>query len=285
MIRRFRTDQNGFTLIEVMVAALVSVLAFTALGVVLLGGVNQATADVRQAQLIDVADQQIEQVRAEVAADGFTALAMSSAPTAAATSSTVQSTWTNPYAFLQTSASCGTSNEYLEIESNYDDISTSSPANPPPGFNAWSNCGTDGEPIQVLASSALVQQQATAAACSTSTATISSPCTESLGGAVTVTIYTFVTDTYVGCGESGSVSCPTATSGTVTSCASTNFPTSSASSTPCGDARRVTVVVVPSGELHASRSTPIYVSSIFTNPTPSTNQQGTGIGLRLSVGV
>jgi prepilin-type N-terminal cleavage/methylation domain-containing protein len=291
MTRRLKR-QDGFTLVEVLVAAIVLVLALTAVVTVVVGGQSQSSATVQEAELINIADQQIEQVRAEVAASGFSELAMSSTPTAPASpeaaSNIVRNTFKNPNTFVESSC--------YEIASNYDNVNTSASAQPygtaPTGFMQWSYCGSDdGEPMAVLGSpaTALINvTTGTPSACSTaSSATITVPCTISLYNGYSATVYEYVTDTFVGCGAStyattGSTCSLPSTSGV---CASSSYPTStSPASTLCSDARRVTVAVYPGGAGRLALPTPVFLSTVIADPTPVTSQSG-ALGLTLGVGL
>ncbi len=339
MRKRSVRGEAGFTLIEVLVAVLIITVALLGLSLLLTRSQNQSSSNVQEAQLINVADQQIEQVRAEVAASGFDELAMSAAPTPIASPTAVQTsnTWSNPKAFIEPvtsgNSACGTSGYGLEIASAYDNISTSSPGSapygsPPAGYVQWSGCPADVEPLSVItpvgSSWPTIVQTATGtpAECGSSTssqanvtansaptsATITSPCTVSLNNGSfhsTATVYIFVTDTYIGnnggipCTTQGTAQCPcvatssascagqSPTSPTLIGCgASSAFPSSSAASTQystiCADARRVTVAVVPTGRLSTGRITPVYISTVFTNPVVSQDQQN-AIGLTLGL--
>jgi prepilin-type N-terminal cleavage/methylation domain-containing protein len=321
MTRQLHSDERGFTLIEVIVAALVLLLAFTALAVIFINGQNESSAAVEQSQLINAADQQIEQIRGQVNNAGFNALGLSAVPTVASqfkntdgSAATVQSTYEDPDAFAFTS---GTASCY-DINRNYDGASAANFASEtPPAFIQWSDCASYGEPLQTLGTSAMVQagtlSDGTAAdpnggklpngvaihACSTSTSsTIYSPCFAEFNSTY-LNVYTFVTDTYVGCGTgtgtgtgtittAAGVGCPpestgqVVTGGTPPGC---TFPTSSTASTPCADARRVTVAVDPV-QVHQGlgRLTPVYISTIFTNPDPTTTSDSP-IGLTLAGGL
>jgi prepilin-type N-terminal cleavage/methylation domain-containing protein len=294
MIRRHLTSERGFTLIEVMVAALVLVIGMTALAGVLIGASNQATADVRQSQLINVADQQIELVRSDVQTNGFSALAMNAVPGVTTLPSGVGSTrlttFTDPGRWVTQGVAGATSSAAcFQIQGNYDSGTASLP---PVGFNPWSNCQSTGAeplaiPTQTLSGTIVsVNAQGSGAwvagtwpppACPAAPA-VASPCTVTLSSTVRVAVYTFVTYTYSACSAANTssiaqASCPTLTNGTVSSCGSTTspFPTAVSASTPCGDSRRVTVAVVPV-ETHAlARQTPVYISTLFTNPNPSTS--------------
>lgn len=275
-VRDRATAESGFTLIEVVVAALIVGLIAAATATLMVHGSDSSIAAQRQSQLISVADQQIENIRAEVKTRGFNALAMSGLPAALPSgfpsSSFNSNSPTDPSSFVHVKSGCGSSGEELWIQSNYDDTTEGAPVNPQntakPGVTPWSgsgctNAGSEvGEPLEIL-SNGFVQPQQTSVTVGSDTAVVD----------------TYVTDTYVGCNSTFS-GCPTVSGGAVT-CSS--WPTTT-SSTPCGDARRVVVAVVLNDHSRYTigPSTPVYVSSIFTNPTPS-NTPTTSIGLTLGV--
>jgi prepilin-type N-terminal cleavage/methylation domain-containing protein len=291
MSTSIRTDQRGFTLVEVMVAALVLVIAFTALAAVFIGGQNESSSTVEEAQLINVADQQIEQVRAATANAGFGNLALTATPTAPSAPTSVGQTWSTPNSFVEGSSAsgCGTTGFDFEIANNYDSVTTSG-SGPygatPTNFVPWASC-SQGEPLEVVSSGLINVQNnntpPTGTPTSCSSATIYSPC-QVLVGNTTLDVYTYVTDSYVGCatGTSSSAACPTINSTGSVKTSSCTFPSSVTSSTPCADARRVTVAVVPMLSHTLARLTPVYVSTVFTNPTPSSSQQS-AVGLTLGV--
>ena len=310
MSRQLGADERGFTLIEVIVAALILVIAFTALAAVFINGQNESSAAVEQSQLVNVVDQQIEQVRAQVNNSNFDALGLAAAPTVAAqfalggTPTTVESTYEDPDAFGFTSSS---STACFDVNQDYDNAQAANFATEtPPQFTQWSNCSTYGEPVVLLGSSAMIRQGTLSMGASVDpnggtlpngvatqpcptggSGTTYSPCFAEFNSTY-VNVYTFVTDTYVGCGTgttttaSGS-GCPTVspTSGVVQAGTCT-FPTSSAASTPCADSRRVTVAAYPV-QVHQGlgRLTPVYISTIFSNPEPTTTSDSS-IGLTLS---
>lgn len=288
MNARTHMREDGFTLIEVLVAALILVVGMTAVAGVLIGASNQASAAVTESQLINVADQQIELVRTEVAASGFAALAMTAVPTAATLPSGTQRP--GPFAdadrWVTQGTVGGTTNAAcFQIQANYDSGTT---AAPPVGFNPWSNCQSSGaEPLAVptgTTSGAIVSVATQGSGTWTANSwpppacpaapTVVSPCTVTLSAAQQAVIYTFVTYTYSACSatNSGQAGCQTLTNSTVTGCASANFPTATSASTPCGDSRRVTVAVLPLAVHSLARQTPVYISSVFTDPAPSTAQ-------------
>lgn len=315
MTRPRANNQAGFTLIEVMVAALIIVIAFTSLAVVFIGGQNQSSATVEESQLINVADQQIEQIRAAVNAGSFDALGSDTVPSADSTWSAARSTYANPNNFEFSSSSSATAiangtgpTACYDINANYDNVgatgtqvSASTLGNEvPSGFQPWSYCGSYGEPLVApLTGSPLVHESTTSGgiavkacpltasgAAVTAGAKIYSPCYVNEGSNVYFNVYTFVTDTYGECGTqtNSSTSCPSLNSSSqVSGC---TFPTSTSASTPCSDARRVTVAVYPAqAHQQLGRATPVYISSIMTNPAPTSNQGGSPVGLTLGVGL
>jgi prepilin-type N-terminal cleavage/methylation domain-containing protein len=272
-------SQRGFTLIEVMVAALLMTVALTGLSTVLIGSSDQSIAAVQQTQLVNVAAEQLEQVRATVSDGDFDALALSAAPQLR-TAATVDATAADPIAFATADATCGYGYGY-EILQNYDNSSSGAPA----GFTPWSGCPANSEPLDIL-SGGLITVPASSMPPTCSSTVLYSTCSQALLGGGSVVIDTFVTDTYVGCGDIASSSCPNASSGAVANCPATSFPTSASASTACADARRVIVAVVPgataagttTGPTGGRPVTPLYISTVFTNPNPSGAAQS-AIGL------
>jgi type II secretory pathway pseudopilin PulG len=140
-------DEQGFTMVEVLLAAVMSVIVIGAGATLFSTGNDSSLASQRQTELISVADQQIENIRQAVKTSGFTALAMKSAP-AAATNSTLtygSTTHTDPNDFVSNSTGCGTSNAGYLIEANYD----SSSEGIAPGVASWTGCATGAEPLVV----------------------------------------------------------------------------------------------------------------------------------------
>jgi type II secretory pathway pseudopilin PulG len=260
--------EQGFTMIEVIVAAFCLALIVAAVATLFVTGNRSSLAGQRQAALIAVADQQIEKIRDQVKTLGFDALAMGSAPSAAssATLSSDANVQVDPNYFALSSAGCGASNEGYAIETNYDNTSEGAASGTP----SWSGCTNAGfsviEPLEILSGGFVSPQQTNVAV-----------------GTETATVDTYVTDTYVGC-TSSLGGCPTVSGNSVSGC---TFPMTTAASTECADARRVIVAVVPAPSAHqdAAQNSPVYISTIFTNPSPSnTPTNPLGINLGASIG-
>jgi prepilin-type N-terminal cleavage/methylation domain-containing protein len=271
-------SEHGFTMIEVLVAAVILVLVVAASSALFVRGSDASLSSQRESQAISVADQEIETIRQEVKTKGFDSLAMSSLPSSG-TSGTLANqglaglgnTHTDPNYFVSTGlTSCGSSNAGYAIEADWDDTSQG----PAPGVTPWSNCTNTGsvvdEPLEAL-SGGFVSPQQTAVAV----------------GSFTATIDTYVTDTYVGCNSSLG-SCPTTTSGSVSGC---TWPSGTTASTTCADARRVIVAVVVNNTYASNHraeigpNSPVYVSTVFTNPNPSNSPDNpAGVTLGLNIG-
>ena len=273
--------ESGFTLVEVLVAILILAFVIAAASAMFVRGNDSSFAQERESQMISVADQQIQNIQEDVKTDGFAALALQSGPQSLPTStipntSPFSTLKVDPDAFVVTSQTgCGGSNEGYDIEANYDNTGDGIgglPENPSntgiSGVTSWSACGSGVEPLVILNSSqGFVKAQQTVSV-----------------GTDTAVVDTFVTDTYVGCNTSGSATCPTVSNGTL-STSTCSFPTTaSPSTTLCSDARRVTVAVVldDHGRLDVGPEGPVYVSTIFTNPTP-TNEPTSSIGITLGL--
>jgi len=273
--------EHGFTIIEVLVAALMLALIIAAASALFVTGNDGSIAAQRESQLISVADQQIETIRQEVKTSGFAELAMQTTPSGLPGSipntSPFSSLKADPNSFAVVKSGCGGSGEEYDIEANYDNTAdpnsvSGQPENPEntsaSGLTSWSGCDSGAEPLEILNSSlGFIKPQQTITV-----------------GSDTAVVDTYVTDTYVGCNTVGSSACPTVSNGTIQSGTCTFPTTSSPTSTLCSDARRVIVAVVidDHGRLNIGPSAPVYVSTIFTNPTPS-NEPSSTIGITLGV--
>lgn len=269
MSRKGARSEAGFTLVEVIVAALILVLVVAAAASLFASGSKSSLAAQRHAEEIEVADQQIEQIREEVKTAGsFSNLRMQQSPVADTSPPTVDGRIsTDPNAFV--SGSC------FYIETNWD--APLSSGNALSSVSTWPGCPTGAEPLAV--------SQPTSAA----TAVATPPRPVAIGSA-TGTAYTYVTYTNLGCnpGLVGASSCYNPSS-PATACMS-----STGCFTPLGDAMRVTVAIVlnnggtnntgSAAEDDIGQNSPVYVSTILTNPVPS-NQPNTSVGLSLGVGL
>lgn len=271
-------SEHGFTIIEVLVAALILVTVVAAATALFVHGSDTSLGTQRESQAISVADQQIETIREQVKTQGFDSLAMSSLP-AGGSGTTLASgdqlsglgnTYTDPNHFVSSGLNgCGSSDAGYAIEADWDDTSQG----PASGVTPWSGCtdssATVDEPLEVLSGGFVTPQQ-----------------TDVTVGSYTATVDTYVTDTYVGCNSSLG-GCPTTSSGFVSNC---SWPTSTAASTTCADARRVIVAVVVNnplasdGRAEIGPNSPVYVSTVFTNPNPSNspdNPAGATLGVNI----
>jgi type II secretory pathway pseudopilin PulG len=251
------TEEGGFSLIEVVVAALCLAVLMGAAATLFGVGDTSSLAAQRNAAEISIADRYIEKVRTalKTTPGAFGSLAMNALPSAA-TNTTLpgqSSAHTDPNDFVSAGTGCGTSNEGYMIETNWDNSSEGTAA----GLSSWTGCATGVEPLVYSASGLVAYKQ-----------TVTS-------GTDTYTVYAYVTDTNLGC--------------------STTLGSCSTVGTPVGDAKRVIVAVVQSNggtqnvssgsttaNYRIGQNTPVYVSTIFTNPVP-TNQSNSTIGLTLGV--
>jgi type II secretory pathway pseudopilin PulG len=240
-------EQEGFTLIEVLVAAFLTLVILGAMVASLAAGQNGSYAAQRESELVEAANQQLESVRQLVKLDGFSALALSSLP-AAASSATLKfhsTTPLDPNSFVTT---CGATDAY-EIEANYDSTGSGLVSTLP----AEAPCATAG--LEPLITGGQLSPAPTAV---------------TIGG-MTVNLYEYVTETSVGCNSSfGNGSCT-------------------------DDARRVIVAAVDAqAQADCSSATtpnlcaqsgdaPVYLSTIFTNPTPSNANFDSSVGITLGV--
>lgn len=247
---RLRRDEGGFTLIEVVIAALCLALILGAAATLFGTGNASSLASQRQAEAVDIADHYMENIRQALKTNtyGFSALAMNATPLAGTggTAPGNAAAHTDPNDFAVSAAGCGASNRGYQIESNWDNTGEGTAST----VSSWSGCGTGVEPLVIDTLHGIVQPS--------QTVTIGSG-----SSAVTGTVDSYVTDTNVGCASTDPGGCNSSNAGT-----------------PLGDARRVIVaVVIDSGGSHRiGPNTPIYISSIFTNPVPS-NQSNTPLGI------
>ena len=110
---RMRSDQ-GFTIIEVLVAAVILITVIAATSALFIRGNDASLASQRQSQAISVADEEIELVRQDVKTKGFDALAMTALPSTGSSSSlnaiALGNTYTDPNHFVTSSQTgCGSS--------------------------------------------------------------------------------------------------------------------------------------------------------------------------------
>jgi type II secretory pathway pseudopilin PulG len=269
-------SEHGFTIVEVLVAAIILIAVIAASSALFVRGSDASLASQRQSEAISIADQEIEMIRQEVKTKGFDALAMTSLPTAGASTTLsaigLANTYTDPNHYVGTGQTgCGASNAGYAIEANWDNAAEGAASTVTP----WSSC-TDttaaiDEPLEVLSGGFVTPQQISVAA-----------------GSDTATVDTYVTDTYVGCnGQLGS--CPSTTLGSVSGC---TWPSGTSASTTCADARRVIVAIVMNNHAYSSNgrseigtNSPVYVSTVFTNPNPSNSPDNpAGVTLGLNIG-
>ncbi len=223
-------NEDGFTMIEALVAMVLALVVIGGMASLFANNQNSSLATQRQSELVTVAQQQIEQLRQQVKVNGFSALAMTSAPSAS-------SDPTDPGYYVTDSA-----NSYF-IAANWNDANktASGVAANIATYTGGTSAGS--EPL-----------------CTSSTGVVSPTPTPVIEGSNTVQVSTIVTQTNVGA-----------------------TPTTA---TPCSDdARRVIVAVKfvnTSTAKNLGPNTPLYVSTIFTNPVP-TNQASGAVGLSLGV--
>lgn len=225
-----RRNEHGFTMIEVLVAMVLAVVAIGALAELFSTGQTASLATQRQSELVTVAQQQIEQLRESVKVNGFSALAMTAAPTASVD-------LTSPDYYVTDSAK-----SYF-IAANWDAVN-----------------GTAGGAAANISSYTGGISSGSEPLCTSSSGVVSPTPTTVAEGSNSVQVWTIVTQTNVG--------------STVTT------------ATPCSDdARRVIVAVkyVNSGSRQdQGTNTPLYISTIFTNPVPTSQASG-ALGLSLGV--
>jgi type II secretory pathway pseudopilin PulG len=229
-----RRDERGFTLVEVLVTMMVTLLVIGGIATTFVQNNDSALAGQRQAQLLSVAQQQIEKVRNTVSRYGFSALALNAKP-AAPTDAVLPTSPTDPNDYIKNWSSVSPS--YL-IETNYNQSTSGQITSAP----------STGEPLEID---------------TTTPGQISPKATGVTVGSGTATVYTYVTQATVPCNTTVLGGCA------------------------ADDARRVTVAVLldnTTGSQSIGPNTPVYMSTIFSNPIPS-NQPSSAIGLRLGLNI
>jgi prepilin-type N-terminal cleavage/methylation domain-containing protein len=175
--RSIGSGEQGFTLIEVIVAMALAVLVIGASAAGFARNSDSAQASQQQAALLTVAQQQIEKVHGIVSRYGFAALALSSTPPAP-TDSVLPIDPADPDDFIKNHSS---STPSLLIETNYNATSSGQISTAP----------TNGEPLEIDAANGMIAP--TVATNSTD------PNTQIAVGGGTATVYTFVTQATVPC--------------------------------------------------------------------------------------
>ncbi len=169
LLRRIRRDADGFTLVEVLVAMLVTLVVIGAMATTFVQNSDSALAGQRQATLLSVAQQQIEQIRNTVSRYGFTALALNAKP-AAPSDASLPTSPTDPNDFIQNWSSSSPS--YL-IETNYNQTTA----------GQISNASSSGETLEI----------------DTTNGKVSPYVTSVPAGSGTAKVYTYVTQAAVPC--------------------------------------------------------------------------------------
>lgn len=166
--RNARSTQAGYTVIEVVVAMMLSLLAVGAIAALLVHANDSSLGSQREVSMLSVAQQQIERVRQKVSQYGFSALALNAYP-AAATDATLPANPLDPNDFITNN---NTSSAALLIEQNYNH----------PSGGQISSAPANGEPLIIDAANGRVSPKQTLVAAGTGTATV----------------YTYVTQATVG---------------------------------------------------------------------------------------
>jgi prepilin-type N-terminal cleavage/methylation domain-containing protein len=237
--------ERGFTVIEVLVAMVLSLTVITALSAAFVIGNNGSLGGQRQVQLLPLAQQQLENVRQASVRYGFADVFLNASP--GSPDATIPQSPLNPDDYVNTST---TPWDYY-IEENYNNN----------GGNISTNVATGtpstGEPLII----------GTASTSTPGIAPISS--SVAAGGGGTATVYTFITKVNDACN-----SALTSTMGG-SSCSTTAAQQ---------DLRRVVVAVLYNNPTSQTPHAPEYATTILSNPVPS-NQVNSHDGLRLGVNI
>ena len=241
--------ENGFTMIELILAIFISLIVIGALSALFITSNDSSFSNQRELDEVAVLQQQIEQIHHKVAQYGFSALALTSAP-AGPTDSPLPPDPTDPNDFVNGSA-CG---KTFTVQSNYNRTTESYPTSTVIGDNPEpvlvNGCTVSGNSISGGQLTPVQYKDLSTGAISTSAPS----------GDPYATIYTFVTQTTaVGC----------------------NTSLTSGSGNCTGDARRVIAAVVfNAAPSDVGPNYPTYATTVFANPVPS-NQPTSASGLRI----
>lgn len=232
-------------MIELIVAIFISIVVIGALALMFVKSTDSSLASQRQISRFSVLEQQMDRIRGTVKQYGFTALALTSAPTAGVTPSTDP---TNPNDFVSGSSCAQT----FTVESNYNLTTELFPTGQTvadsPESLLVNGCTVGGNAIS---GGQLAPVQYADLATGTTSASLPS-------GDPYATVYTYVTQTNTaGCNN-------LLVNGTCT-----------------GDVRRVILAVVLNSQAtDPGANYPAYSTTLFANPVAS-NQTNTASGLKL----
>jgi Tfp pilus assembly protein PilV len=237
---------DGFTMIELIVAMFLAILVIGATSLLFVNSSDSSLASQRQYSVVSVLQQQMERIRDTIDAYGFNALALTSTPGTAASSTNP----TNPDAFV-TGSGCSAT---FTVQANYNSTTES--------FSSGSSIPDDPEPLVVngctVAGTAISGGQLTPIQyADLATGSVVSSLSSILSGDPYATLYTFVTQT------------------TEAGCSST-------AANACGaDARRVVIAAVLSAAAtDIGANYPTYSTTVFTNPV-ATDAPNSSSGLRV----
>lgn len=171
----FSSRQDGFTLIELVIAMAVALVGLGAITIGLVGASNSVSAGNHQAQLVSIVQSQLEAVRQDEAVYGFADMFLNAPP--GSRDASVPTNPTNPNDYVNPTPSPST----FWIEENYNNNTGS------PSANVAAGTPSIGEPLI------------------TGTGTASLPGVQQVnrtvpaGGGGTATVYTFITQVYEAC--------------------------------------------------------------------------------------
>jgi len=170
-------DEQGFTLVEVIVAILVSLLVIGAAATGFARNSDSAAAGQLQSELLTVAQQQIEKVRSTVTRYGFDALALNAKPPAP-TNALLPTDPTDPDDFIKNWSTAAPS---FLIETNYNATTGGQISTAP----------ASGEPLEIDSTNGMIAPTVASNPLDVNT--------QVAVGSGTATVYTFVTQATVPC--------------------------------------------------------------------------------------
>ena len=253
--RRRLGAEEGFSLIEVLVGAMITITIAGAMAIGLVNNNDSALGTQRQAQLVAVLQARIEWVRQilleSYPSKGFSAVALSQNP-AKGEHATLPTTPTDPNDFIThwssgyNTATSGIPLEGFLIEKNYNGTSE----------GVVTGASSEGETLQVDTTNGMVPP--------VSYIDLATGTSYSSASSVPSTHSYAIVNTYVTLASEVAPAVPV------------NCPTTAGTGSDAADTRRIIVaarLVPANAQTNADLATPQYATTLLTNPTPSNSCQ------------